>query len=82
MAGSGMYHLRAHIRGELSAAWWPAVFEGLDVEAQKDGTTLVSGRLEDEAALHGVLAAIRDLGLSLISIETVAISESSTKGAE
>ena len=41
--------------------------------AEPDGTTLVSGELADQAAVHGLLAAIRDLGLSLISVETVAI---------
>jgi hypothetical protein len=41
------------------------------VAAEPDGTTLVSGELPDQAALHGLLAAIRDLGLSLISVGTV-----------
>ncbi len=80
MSGSGTYHVRARIRGELSSTSWSGVFEGLDVEAQPDGTTLVSGRLEDEAALHGLLAAIGDLGLSLISVDGEARPESSTTG--
>jgi hypothetical protein len=45
-----------------------------------DGTTLVSGELADQAAVHGLLASIRDLGLSLISVETAAIPSASPVG--
>ena len=70
MTGSTVCHVRARIRGELSAKWWSAVFTGLAVELEPDGTTLICGDLPDQTALHGMLAAIRDLGLTLVSIET------------
>ena len=46
------------------------VLADLAVVPEPDGTTLVSGELADQAAVHGLLASIRDLGLSLISVET------------
>ena len=69
MTGSTVCHVRVRIRGELSPKWWSAVFTGLAVEPESDGTTRVCGELPDQAALHGVLAAIRDLGLTLVSVE-------------
>lgn len=73
MAGSTGYRVRVHVRDELSAAWWSQTFSGLDVTAEPDGTTLLAGELPDQAALHGLLAAVRDLGLSLVSVETAAL---------
>jgi ABC-type nitrate/sulfonate/bicarbonate transport system permease component len=72
MRHSARYRIRVRVEGELPAAW-STVLAGLAVAAETDGTTLVSGELVDEAAVHGLLAAIRDLGLSLVSVETVAI---------
>jgi hypothetical protein len=46
---------------------WSEWFEGLEVASQ-DGETVLWGALPDEAALHGVLAKVRDLGLHLISV--------------
>ncbi len=82
MSGRDRYTIRARILGELSSAWWSGVFEGLAVEPEPDGTTVVSGDLPDDAALHGLLAAIRDLGLSLISIESLPVPEPSRTGDE
>jgi hypothetical protein len=66
------YQVRVRVEGELPASW-SAVLADLDVAPETAGTTLVSGELPDQAAVHGLLASIRDLGLSLISVETVAI---------
>jgi hypothetical protein len=71
MVRSVCYQVRVRVQGELPAAWSP-ILGDLSVAAAPDGTTLVSGELADQAALHGLLAAIRDLGLSLISVETIA----------
>lgn len=46
---------------------WAAWFEGLEVKTE-DSETVISGLLTDQAALHGVLAKVRDLGLCLISV--------------
>lgn len=69
------YRVRVRVQGEL-APGWSAVLADLAVVPEPDGTTLVSGELSDQAAVHGLLGSIRDLGLSLISVETIAISSS------
>ena len=54
------------IEGALGSRW-AAWFDGLQVESE--GTqTVISGLLADQAALHGLLAKVRDLGLGLISV--------------
>ncbi len=62
------YEIR--VEGYLPGAWsdW---FGGLDVESEPGGDTILSGFLPDQAALHGVLAKIRDLNLKLVSVERV-----------
>ena len=62
------YHicLQGHLGPEL-AGW----FDDLSVTAKADGTTCLAGPVADQAALHGVLKKIRDLGLPLISIAQV-----------
>lgn len=72
MASSIGYQVQVRIQGELAPAWWSGVFADLAIEAEPDGTTLVSGELPDQAALHGLLTAIRDRGLTLVSVETIA----------
>jgi hypothetical protein len=50
---------------------WSAWFSGIDVTAAADGGTWLTGDLPDQAALHGLLARIRDLGLTLVSVERI-----------
>lgn len=50
---------------------WKAWFEPLRLCPQSDGTTLLVGILADQAALHGVLAKLRDLGIPLLSVVQV-----------
>jgi hypothetical protein len=78
MGRSVRYQIRVHVQGELAPSW-SAVFGDLAVAAQPDGTTLVCGELSDQAALHGLLGSIRDLGLSLISVDTVAIGPTTSQ---
>jgi hypothetical protein len=67
-----VYQIR--IRGQLGAAWadW---FEGLTITLEKDGDTLLTGRVIDQAALHGLLRKIRDLGIPLVSVNQIPINE-------
>ena len=60
------YEIR--IKGHLDQHWsdW---FAGLQLAHLEGDETLLSGRLPDQAALHGVLARIGDLNLTLISVE-------------
>ncbi len=55
------------VKGHLDDRWsdW---FGGLAVHPQEDGTTVLVGPVIDQAALHGVIARIRDLGLPLLSV--------------
>ena len=62
-----LYEIR--VAGHLSENW-ERRFEGLSLQQQPEGETVLSGML-DQAALHGVLAKIRDLGLNLISVNRV-----------
>jgi hypothetical protein len=61
----GRYEIR--VKGKLGKMWsdW---FEGFEISLLKDDT-LLTGMVEDQAALHGVLNKVRDIGLTLISIK-------------
>ncbi len=50
---------------------WSVWFDGLTLTHESDGTTRLSGFVADQAALHGVLTKVRDLGIVLISVEAV-----------
>ena len=65
----GRYEIR--VQGHLDARW-AAWFDGLTLTHGSDGTTIIHGLVADQAALHGLLQKIRDLGLPLISVNHVA----------
>jgi hypothetical protein len=65
---AGRYEIR--LAGRLHERW-AAWFDGMTVHQSEDGTTVISGPIRDQAALHGMLQRIRDLGLPLISVERV-----------
>ena len=65
----GRYEIR--VKGHLDTRW-AAWFDGLAIAHGSDGTTIFSGLVADQAALHGLLQKIRDLGLPLISVNHVA----------
>ena len=55
------------VRGHLDPHW-SAWFGGLTVTHEDDGTTTLRGPVTDQAALHGLLAKVRDVGATLISV--------------
>ena len=61
----GLYEIR--VKGHLDTRW-AAWFDGLGIAHGSDGTTIIHGPVADQAALHGLLQKIRDLGLPLISV--------------
>jgi hypothetical protein len=65
---AGRYEIR--LTGRLDAHW-DAWFDGLTVSDESGGTTVISGQIADQAALHGVLQRVRDLGLPLVSVTRV-----------
>jgi len=64
----GWYEIR--LQGRLDPRW-AASFDGMTLAAGTDGTTVVSGRVVDQAALHGLLSRLHGLGLPLISVARV-----------
>ncbi|MBN1659174.1 MAG: hypothetical protein JXA93_12255 [Anaerolineae bacterium] len=64
-----MLHVEIRIRGRI-AEHWSSWFEDLTVEYTDDETRL-SGHVADQAALYGLLSRLRDLGLPLLSVETL-----------
>jgi len=65
----GRYEIR--VQGHLDTRW-ASWFDGLAIAHGRDGTTIISGPVADQAALHGLLQKIRDLGLPLISVNHAA----------
>ena len=62
------YEIR--LKGHLEARWakW---FDGLTITLEEDGDTLLTGLVPDQAALHGLLKKVRDVGLPLLSVNSV-----------
>jgi hypothetical protein len=50
---------------------WSAWFEGLELRGEPGGVTVLAGPVADQAALHGLLARVRDLGLPLLSVRRI-----------
>jgi hypothetical protein len=72
-----VYQIR--IKGHLGHQWtdW---FEGLTITLKEDGETLLTGPVIDQAALHGLLKKVRDLGMPLLSVNRVEPGPSTTLG--
>ena len=67
-----IYQIR--LGGHLGAEWtdW---FEGLTITREEDGDTLLTGPVVDQAALHGLLKKVRDLGMTLVSVVQVQFND-------
>ena len=61
----GRYEIR--IEGHL-ASRWTTWFDGMTLTAESDGSTVLEGPVMDQAALHGLLQRVRDIGLPLLSV--------------
>jgi hypothetical protein len=71
----GFYTIR--LKGHLDGRWanW---FEGLAITLEDNGETLLTGPVTDQAALHGLLRKVRDLGLPLLSVNRIEPSQNET----
>jgi hypothetical protein len=71
----GVYQIR--VKGNLDEKWadW---FDSFAITPQPDDETLLVGRVVDQAALHGLLAKIRDLGLPLLTVQWTESKETKT----
>ena len=63
-----VYQIR--IKGHLGHQWID-VFDGLTITLEENGDTLLTGPVIDQAALHGFLRKVRDLGLPLLSVNII-----------
>ena len=72
-----IYQIR--IKGQLDSQWtdW---FEGLTITLEDNGDTLMTGPVVDQAALHGLLKKVRDLGMPLVSVSPVEPGTPTTLG--
>ena len=66
---------RLRVQGHLGAQWtdW---FGGLAITLEDNGDTLLTGPVVDQAALHGLLRTVRDLGIPLVSVRSIQQDES------
>ena len=78
MDSPSLYQIRVkgHLDGTV-ASW----FEGLTVSNHENGDALLTGHIQDQAALHGILNRISNLGLTLISVNVVPEVEDEFKGS-
>lgn len=72
-------HYEIRLTGHLHSRW-ATRFDGLSLTTEGDGTTLIAGRVVDQAALHGLLQKVRDIGLPLLSVTQVEPNPPSAKG--
>ncbi|MCW2737516.1 hypothetical protein [Nocardioides sp.] len=63
--GPGWYRIR--IQGRLDPRW-SSWFDGMTVTRDGDGATVLRGPVDDQAALHGLIERVRDLGLTLLEV--------------
>ena len=75
---TGSPHYEIRVKGLLGAQW-SAWFDGLMLTEASDGTTAIRGPVVDQAALHGLLQRLRDLGIPLVSLTPVS-SDGTTPG--
>ena len=70
-----LYQIR--IKGHLGSQWtdW---FEGLTITLEDNGDTLLTGLVVDQAALHGLLKKVRDLGMPLVSVSPLGPGQADT----
>jgi hypothetical protein len=64
---SNAQYYEIRLKGHLEARWVKS-FDGLAIRLEEDGNTLLTGPVVDQAALHGLLKKVRDLGLPLLSV--------------
>jgi len=75
------HYYEIRLKGYLDDQWaeW---FEGLTIKLEDNGDTLLTGLVIDQAALHGLLKKVRDLGIPLVSVSPVEPGPQITQGKE
>lgn len=69
---------QVRIKGHLDQRWagW---FEGLTLSLEENGETVLTGPVVDQAALHGLLKKVRDVGLPLLSVNRLEIDQEASQ---
>ncbi len=67
------------VNGHLTTRW-TSWFDGFTITREADGTTVLRGSVVDQAALHGLLQRLRDIGIPLISLTPVEASDTERPG--
>jgi hypothetical protein len=67
MAEGDLYEIR--VKGRLGPEW--STWFGMAIQSQPEGSTLLVGQVADQAALHGILSKINDLGLPLLALRRI-----------
>jgi hypothetical protein len=62
-----MIHTEIHIKGKLDPDW-SAWFDGIQIQVDRSGDTLLSGNLPDKSAVYGIISRLSSLGITLISV--------------
>ena len=76
---SGLCEIR--LKGHLDERW-AARFDGMTITLEENGNTLLTGQVVDQAALHGLLKRVRDLGMPLLSVNFVNPGQAKTQEAK
>jgi hypothetical protein len=69
--------IKGHL-GQQRMDW----FDGLTITLEEDGNTLLQGPMIDQAALHGILKKVRDLGMPLLSVNSVDLRQAITANTD
>jgi hypothetical protein len=77
---TGTPHYEVRVSGHLGSRW-TAWFDGLSVTDEGDGTAVIRGPVVDQAALHGLLQKLRDLGIPLVSLTRLPLDAAPAPGA-
>lgn len=74
-----IYQIR--VQGQLGPQWtgW---FEGFAIAQEENGDALLTGPIVDQAALHGLLKKVRDLGIPLVSVNQIPPGPADTSGGK
>jgi hypothetical protein len=75
----GRYEIR--LKGHLGSRW-AARFDGMTLTTRADGTTRIEGPVADQAALHGLLRTLRDIGIPLLSVTLLESGQPQEPGTE
>jgi hypothetical protein len=70
----GIPHYEIRVKGHLGSRW-TAWFDELSITNEGDGTTVIRGPVVDQAALHGLLQKLRDIGIPLVSLTELPANE-------